>query len=68
MNLTDMTVTQLREFAVELSISGRSKMSKADIIAAIEFEYAARDAEAGELLDAVLGSDHVAEVAEALAS
>lgn len=36
MSYTDMTVTELRTVAAELSIAGRSKMRKADLIAAIE--------------------------------
>lgn len=40
MNLSDMTVTQLREIAADLDIFGRSKMKKADLIAAIEFAEA----------------------------
>jgi hypothetical protein len=35
MNLSDMTVTELRKLAAELEISGRSKMKKADLIATI---------------------------------
>lgn len=40
MNLSSMTVTQLRETAAELDIAGRSKMKKAELIAAIEFAEA----------------------------
>lgn len=40
MNLSEMTVTQLREIAADLDIFGRSKMKKADLIAAIEFAEA----------------------------
>ena len=40
MNLNEMTVPQLREKAAELDISGRSKMKKADLIAAIEYAEA----------------------------
>jgi hypothetical protein len=64
MNLNEMTVSQLREIAATLSVPGRSKMKKADLIGAVEAaQIAARsvelfeqaDAEAGELLDAALG-------------
>lgn len=57
MNLNDMTVSELRKLAAEYSITGRSTMKKADLVAAIEAAYAAADAEAGELLDAVLGTE-----------
>lgn len=40
MNLNDMTVSQLREIAADLEIFGRSKMKKADLIAAIEYAEA----------------------------
>lgn len=40
MNLSSMTVSQLRELASELDISGRSKMKKAELIAAIEYAEA----------------------------
>ena len=40
MNLNEMTVSQLRELASELDIYGRSKMKKAELIAAIEYAEA----------------------------
>lgn len=40
MNLNDMTVPQLREIAADLEIFGRSKMKRADLIAAIEYAEA----------------------------
>lgn len=43
MNLSDMTVTQLREIAADLDIAGRSKMKKADLISAIEFAQMRQD-------------------------
>lgn len=57
MNLNDMTVSELRKLAAEYDIAGRSTMKKAQLVAAIEFVYAKADAEAGELLDAVLGTE-----------
>jgi hypothetical protein len=40
MSLTDMTVPQLREIAADLDIAGRSKMKKAELVAAIEYAEA----------------------------
>jgi len=57
MNLNDMTVSELRKLAAEYDIAGRSTMKKAQLVAAIEFAYAKTDVEAGELLDAVLGTE-----------
>lgn len=57
MSLNDMTVLELRKLAAEYDIAGRSTMKKAQLVAAIEFAYAKADAEAGELLDAVLGTE-----------
>lgn len=57
MNLNDMTVSELRKLAAEYDIAGRSTMKKAHLVAAIEFAYAKADVEAGELLDAVLGTE-----------
>jgi hypothetical protein len=57
MNLNEMTVSELRKLAAEYDIAGRSTMKKAQLVAAIEFAYAKADAEAGELLDEVLGTE-----------
>lgn len=62
-NLDRLTVTDLRAIAAELKIAGRSKMKRAELVAAITRAEAGvnrdadeqDDAEARELLDAALG-------------
>lgn len=57
-SLDRLNVTDLRALAAELKIAGRSKMKRAELVAAItEAEASKADAEAGELLDAALGEN-----------
>lgn len=58
MNLTDMTVPQLREIAAELDISGRSKMRKADLVAVITRAQMDAKWEANQAEDESTASDH----------
>lgn len=58
MNLTDMTVPQLREIAAELDISGRSKMRKADLVAVITRAQMDAKWEANQAQAESTASDH----------
>lgn len=63
MNRSSMTVPQLREIAAELDIAGRSRMKKAELIAAIEYAEAPRaDSTPGGV------EDHAAAVAQMYAN